>query len=390
VTNVGLSTDLEYSVAKQDVCDWLTLDKSGSAGPIAPGNSDVVTGSIDGTGLGIGTYTCTLVFTNDVCTALPLERRTVTLSVLGTVWEYLGDVDPTDAGSAGLGLSFLVEEGVIQGAVEDDAQAVDGKVWRIQDTADAKTKFRSQPDTIIAGEVGATIVARVRVRSQSGGRELALGIWDLEPTYDTAEYFYSGDEGAGAGTVEEIRRGVSNPVTGDDQFHVLRLTVEGTSVDDRTIKLYFDEDPTPVVSITNAAGRTAGGTISDEGFAFGAGSTSGTMDIAFDCVAATNAGAFAPGAEPDCLGYRLCPLCPMPFADADQDGDVDHADFAAFQACYTGLNDPGSAYDAQKCHCFDRDNDQDVDEADLGEFEACATGADVLFDPEFPPEGCHP
>ncbi|HOQ84677.1 MAG TPA: hypothetical protein PLQ89_03070 [Phycisphaerae bacterium] len=70
---------------------------------------------------------------------------------------------------------------------------------------------------------------------------------------------------------------------------------------------------------------------------------------------------------------------PGPFADADEDGDVDMNDFAAFQRCWTQADDPESTFDASKCGRFDQDGDSDVDEDDLSAFAACATGAEVVW-----------
>ena len=50
-------------------------------------------------------------------------------------------------------------------------------------------------------------------------------------------------------------------------------------------------------------------------------------------------------------------LCPAPFADTDEDGDVDRDDFAGLQACFTGTN--GGA--PTGCGCFNRAGDSDVD-----------------------------
>jgi hypothetical protein len=73
--------------------------------------------------------------------------------------------------------------------------------------------------------------------------------------------------------------------------------------------------------------------------------------------------------------------CPLPFADADHDKDVDQEDVASFQQCFSGPNGtmiPG-------CECFDRDDDRDVDEGDATAFGACATGSHVLWEPELTP-----
>lgn len=71
-------------------------------------------------------------------------------------------------------------------------------------------------------------------------------------------------------------------------------------------------------------------------------------------------------------------LCPDPFADDDGDADVDQADFAAFQSCYTG-----SAWPLidNACRCFDVNNDNFIDQVDLFKFEACASGPGLAADP---------
>lgn len=79
--------------------------------------------------------------------------------------------------------------------------------------------------------------------------------------------------------------------------------------------------------------------------------------------------------------YTLRP-CSTPFADADNDGDVDHADFGAFQACYSGATTAATS----GCECFDRDygdqGDGDVDEADLTAFVSCLSGPSIPADPD--------
>lgn len=171
-----------------------------------------------------------------------------------------------------------------------------------------------------------------------------------------------------------MKRNQSVAVPGDDQFHILRMTVKGTGMLDRTVSVYFDEVAVPVILIPGAANSASG----IDGFVFGAGSTPGQIDMAVDWLTATDAGAFAPGEEYDCLGRSLVvDACPMPFADADEDGDVDMDDFAAFQRCYTSST-PG-AYDAENCRCYDRDHDAAVDEFDFLEFAQCTSGPEVMW-----------
>jgi hypothetical protein len=73
--------------------------------------------------------------------------------------------------------------------------------------------------------------------------------------------------------------------------------------------------------------------------------------------------------------------CHEPRYDADGDGDVDQADFAAFQACYTGLYGGVGA----GCECFDLnpgtgEGDGDVGPVDYGVFEDCSSGPGIAAD----------
>lgn len=61
----------------------------------------------------------------------------------------------------------------------------------------------------------------------------------------------------------------------------------------------------------------------------------------------------------------------VPPGDCDADGDVDLADFLAFQECFTGS---GSGAAMPGCGCSDFDGDGDVDLGDLITFQAHFTG----------------
>lgn len=61
--------------------------------------------------------------------------------------------------------------------------------------------------------------------------------------------------------------------------------------------------------------------------------------------------------------------------DADADGDVDHGDFSAFQACLGTIQDCSLT-----CRCMNSDGDPDVDEDDYIAFEQCASGPGVPAD----------
>lgn len=97
--------------------------------------------------------------------------------------------------------------------------------------------------------------------------------------------------------------------------------------------------------------------------------------------------------DPDCGQAFECQVCNIPWADAGSstafgvhngDGDVDQSDFAMFQRCFSGADNPfltegENAY----CQCFDRDNggagDGDVDLDDYGAFMKCMSGPGILW-----------
>lgn len=72
----------------------------------------------------------------------------------------------------------------------------------------------------------------------------------------------------------------------------------------------------------------------------------------------------------DNVRTQLVPCAHSPWADADDDGDIDQNDFGAFQACFTGPSGGATA----ACRCFDRGLDGRIDDEDLTLFQNCATG----------------
>ncbi len=80
-------------------------------------------------------------------------------------------------------------------------------------------------------------------------------------------------------------------------------------------------------------------------------------------------------------------LCHEPLADADGDSDVDQADFAVFQQCFTGTATLDETYPPY-CVCFDvRDatgqpgSDNAISSFDLTAFELCASGPGIAANP---------
>ncbi len=68
--------------------------------------------------------------------------------------------------------------------------------------------------------------------------------------------------------------------------------------------------------------------------------------------------------------------CNRPTADQDADGDVDLADFAAFQFCAAAGTPTGA------CLCLDRNGDGAIDESDAAAFANCFAGPATPADPQ--------
>lgn len=380
------ATPVTYNVSVQygnpGAIDWLTL--TGATGTVGPAGTCQVVAKVDASKFAAAAadqvYDATLTF------SAPCSRQTVTRTILVRsvpagathVWMYDGDKDPTTADSAGPGLSFgFVNESPIstnQGVVARDPAAHDRVAWHLEDAADKKTKFcgianngSEWAEPTVYGEVGATVVGRLRVVGASN-RELMLGI------FDGSSLFSSFHWGGTDGMVMETKRGAEATFTGTTDYVVARMTAVGLTTTghecSRLIRIYMNENPAPVMELVTPSTVT----VSSEGIGFGAGSTGGTADIWFDWVSGTNAGAFAPGEEIAVIGKSLIPegSCPDPFADTDGDQDVDQADFGVWQLCYTGAGQVIA--DPTRCDCLDIDHNDRIDLADLDAFVSCFRG----------------
>ncbi|MBI4579627.1 MAG: hypothetical protein HY718_08000 [Planctomycetes bacterium] len=429
VTNVGLSGDLNYTVTKLDVCDWMTLDKPGG-GPISPGSNDGVTVTVNPAGISTD-QTCRLRFTNSGNPAETVER-TVTVDVLESLvlLSYWGDVRPDDPNSFLPDHTFSLANGADdadQGSLIDDPAALDGKAWRIADDGTHKTRWYSVGAINIYAHRGATIVGRVAVESVVGNLRPG-NLLVREDAGLSAEAHFTGPHSTQtrAGRVSEAIRVVDSPPDAsraNSDYHIMRMTViggPGTGLN-RIIRIYIDEQPTPVVEIPDASEDS---NIRDQ-FGFGVNHVGVAQTMKFDYVRATTVGAFAPGEDCGVLGECLvlpeagaccmadqscdvlwpalcaaadgqymgigttcgqvsCPFrCHEPFADTDDDGDVDMVDFALWQLCVTATG-PIPAEPAY-CQCLDRDDggagDGDIDLNDLQKFMECGSGAAVPADP---------
>ena len=76
-------------------------------------------------------------------------------------------------------------------------------------------------------------------------------------------------------------------------------------------------------------------------------------------------------------GFWVIPECPAIPADYDGDCDVDHADYASWEACASGPDVPHGG----NCSDTDFDNDLDTDQEDFGIFQRCYSGENNPADP---------
>ncbi|HRR83688.1 MAG TPA: hypothetical protein P5316_01645 [Phycisphaerae bacterium] len=409
-------TVLDRNLVPIDVADvpWLSIDKL-SGGPIAPNGTDIVTATVDYTKLEVGLNTVTLRFKCD-CDSCEVHDVKITAPF---IMVYNGDVDPDAPDSAGAGLQFRLVDGQKQGFVLTSApDTVDGFAWELPDAAGdpadpfagPRTRWRTTPFQNLGGTTGATIVGRIRVGTAVAPNSANLLI---DHTSYACGLHWRGNGSAvdpvwRPGVLQELERngGVHDPPNppstvqlGPEEYdapynvayHVFRMTgveiVGDGGAKERVVKIYVDERPNPVITVSGT--KSAGA----DGLGFGATNALSWQHVWFDWITGTNAGAFAPGEEVSCIGRSLYlggryDPCNEVFADADGDGDVDQADFAVFQLCYTGM-DGGVLTDPDYCQCFDRRNndnspgqDNDVDSFDLAAFEDCASGPGVPADPE--------
>jgi hypothetical protein len=405
ITNVG-DAPSSYSVVKTggSSCmnyNWLVVNNP--AGTVLPGEFIDVVATIDVQALAgrpsNSSYDCTLKFYDD-CSPLPVTRN-VRMRYLAEphtqVFVYKGDVDPQDNDSAGPMMRFVPDpDSLANGLVENNFDAVNGKVWRMIDPSGSiKAWYRAQyfdgfewQNMTHNAEGGSTLVARIKVDGWSADRRRAfLGIGENDAS--SAEYHWGGADGVAA----ESKRNLEwHTGLGTSDFVILWVTAKGAQAGDewecgREVNLYIVDVDSNVLWHRQIANASAEGS-SRTGFFFGDSQGALSMDVSYDWVSGTNAGAFAPGEEVAVLGHSLIVSdsgCIIPFPDTDQDDDVDMDDFAIFQRC---INVNGNV--SEDCECLDRNRDGYVDEIDMEAFIACVTGSGVPFDPRNPPVNCQP
>jgi len=174
------------------------------------------------------------------------------------------------------------------------------------------------------------------------------------------------DDVSGTGGLKYGKDSMSDAVTGIDWStpHTIYVGYRGDALPAGEFDFYVDKVKRATITAGNIA-RT--GSYARNAVGFGDGTTGqpipNEIDVAAEWYLMRIYG-------------RAQPLCGDPAANVDGDIDVDLADFAAFQECYTGPGHTGP-FVHDFCECFDFGNDGSIDQADTVVFDGCLSGPGV-------------
>ncbi len=435
--NTG-APSVSYTVASSAA--WLQLDKSGSAAPIPSGGSDVVTGAVDPTGLAAGGHVATVTFT-DTCNPAIQHVRQVLLSVDETINTPSGALQQFNAEFTTFTGSDATAQSPLESC---DLNTLNNRTFVVHqgnDYINLPTGWLTQGS--IAGTpttadfytpAGDGFTGRARFRGPipfdntydpAKGMAVAWRMWvastdaivrgPIQITFPRAAGPFGEDQGTSAIPGEvfsayiRVQNGADIRILGNsggvyanvgqltlpnsiaDAFHQWTAGICYNSADQMAYwNLWLDGDKL-------LFGGTDGSVLGPGGdlFSFRTGLNDVTGDP-YIGLGENAAGEDAWDFEFDwvrMLTYNVsgCPFwdgegcipvqpCNTPFADADDDGDVDMDDFAALQLCLNiGLASP-PALVPEECRCFDRNNNKIVgDSVDLLNFVTCGSGKDVLW-----------
>jgi hypothetical protein len=431
VNNAGTVT-INYTVHK-DPDDagtaWLSLDKTG--GSIAAVGSDVVTATIVSTNLSDGLHSVDLVFT-DNCNPANAYRRTIQLSITACQTQVtpVGDQYRTVIGSAGLlnSVDYTIRENggdpvsyTVQ-KIPDDATTAWLTLSKMSggplaygqsDQVTASTNATGLAPGVYSCDLQFTNTCSPSVAVTRTVRLRVLPMWGtFSPDGDT--YGDSGDPASshddrGILIKQDRRRdGWLQFTLGSSPSHKAKLFMYQTlsPCDGQTVQLNAAEYSFDEVTLTfNNQPNTGSWTLLGTWDA-----PSGNRWYDLDITDFYNThlnktisvrllvthqdldetGQLFEDRE-NSLGTGNMPYIDpevTPWPDADRDGDVDQADFAVLQSCFT--DDGGVISDTTMCKRFNRNasEDDDVDSLDVIEFEKCATGPGIPLDPDNLPPGC--
>jgi len=427
ITNTGRD-GWTYQVEKIDLCPWLALNKTGG-GPLANGQSDIVTAGVQAAGLPEGTHTCGIRFRNTTpdCTNTPPDLiRHVILRVLGpaaaqqvqaefTVFEgadnlAVSPVEPCAAGET-YGGNFLV-------TFSDVGLVPPG--WLTQGTIDGvpgTARFYDPPGSATRGRArfaaqlpfderydptkGLSVAWRMRIANYAPVRgPVQITLPSVAGPFDTelpAEQVFNAylrlqngnhvDVLNNSGTVYGGIETEVLPVSLANEYHQWTVSACYNPEDEMAYwNLWIDGAKIvfggPDGGVTGPGGvlfsfRTPHNAVTGPpyiGLGELATQPSNGWDFEFDWVRVLSWN--TPGCPYwDGEGCLVAPACHHPPQDTDGDGDVDVNDFAEFQICFNGASRPPAGPDAALCGCLDADDDADVDVADFAVFQACFNGS---------------
>ncbi len=361
---------------------WMTLSKT-SGGPLAPQTQDPlpVTATFN-SGQAPGAHLGYLKFT-DSCSGLTFMRA-VKLNVGNCISEVFDDyangpltdapgweVDPagTFGGGTSLGVASPIE--VNSGVLRITGNKLSPAAGQVNVTAQHR---RIDNCPVCEGTDGLVRVT-MKIRGHSGSSALwevhftPLGGTDLAAWTGTAGSVQPRAEAEGEGTLSDLTGGWD---TLEARINVHDYDAQGVPA--RSTEFYFNGVLTD--TIVHTWPPTPPDVYNEPRVRY-----IKVVRVGNDTTADAD-----PMIEIDDVVLSRCErLCNTPFADTDADGDVDQADFAVLQRCFTAGATPIPA-DPAYCVCFDKgaDNpagDNDIDNFDFEVFENCASGSGVPADP---------
>lgn len=270
---------------------------------------------------------------------------------------------PAAIDPSGLTGSFVLSAPDLpNGAIQTDVPSDTGNVANAVTIQGYFNTFRTTPVTTSA--VGSRLVSMMRSASEGQSR-LGIGLAandDAAPTHNVLSAAWADTSG-----VVTAARGTTQ-IQPNTWYH-FALVYDGTD-----IRWYLDgqlegEVLSPALASPGPASIVVGndrwsGTGTLRGFY-------GLLDkITISDHVIAPADFMTAGLDP-CLGK----WCNRPFADMDDDGDVDQIDFSAYQLCFAQVLAEGNP-----CLCLDKTGDDKVDAGDLEAFVNCVSGPMIPAD----------
>ncbi len=379
MTNTN-SLDASYALDTVDATGahadygWLSLNQALGAGPtLSPEATDVVTATLDTTGLAADEYVGYLKFTNTCTPAIwyrPIKLQILGANCLLEKFPYMAgplNGQPGWSGEASTGAIDVLSDGVLRLSGYAVGTANGPQITAVHQTAGCGC------------DPGELQTVSVKVRGHEGGSRY----WELH-FLDNAGLDLAAWRGT-AGSVEAYMNGSLpasgslTPLTGGGQFDTLEATINSNDATVNGIEPYS----TRFTVISPGGARNVLGSLSH-------GAANAPVQSArFNRLVNNVAGDPDPVIDFDDLIVQKCAeQCRNPVFDvrdpaypgqAVADGKVSSQDLMAFEACATG---PGMAAELSfECKCMDLNNDDAIDQIDFAAFQRCYSGT-AAADPD--------